>query len=142
EPPARRPPRAAPPDPAQPRGGGHSHAVKTVAQQNLAQRIDSFGAFEDAQLSCGARAIHRLVGARQLEDQLLRRFLEAHDFEDTMAFIEEDHSRPRFAGEVEILLGFFDDDPVARAPLRLGAFAGFGRYDLYFGGEAEYARPV
>src|SRR5215510_2260264 len=135
-------PRGGAADLTQARGGGHTHAVKTVAQQNLAQRIDSFGALEDAQLSCGARAIHRLVGARQLEDQLLLRFLEAHDFEDTMAFIEEDHSRPRFAGEVEILLGFFDDDPVARAPLRLGAFAGFDRYDLDLGEEAEYASPV
>ena len=37
-----------------------------------------------------------------------------------MAFVEKDHSRPRFAGEVEILLGFFDDDPIARAPLGVG----------------------
>ena len=57
-----------------------------------------------------------------------------------MAFIEEDHSRPRFAGEVEILLGFFDDDPVARAPLRLGHFAGFDRYDLDLGG--EFCTPI
>src|SRR5215470_6530520 len=127
---------------AQADGSGHSHAVKIVAQQNLAQRIDSFLPLEDAQLSCGARAIHRLAGARQLEDQLLSRFLEAHDFEDAMAFIEEDHSRPRFAGEVEILLGFFDDDSVARAPLRLGPFAEFDRYDLDLGGEAEDASPV
>src|SRR5262245_65900617 len=59
-----------------------------------------------------------------------------------MAFVEEDHARPRFAGEVEILLGFFDDDPIARAPFGFGHIAGFGRYDLDVGGEAKDSRPV
>ena len=41
-----------------------------------------------------------------------------------MAFVEEDHPRLRFAGEVEILLGFFDNDSIIRAPLGLGHIAG------------------